>query len=47
MKPCWAGWRAEEMFFAHLFTDYEKAAEFLQESRQYNSDIKTLYTHTN
>jgi len=35
------------MFFAHLFTDYEKAAEFLQESRQYNSDIKTLYTHTN
>lgn len=32
------------MFFAHLFRDYEKAAEFLQESMQLNSDTKT-YIH--
>ena len=33
------------MFFAHLFRDYEKAAEFLQEGRQLNSDSKTLYIY--
>jgi hypothetical protein len=45
MKPCWAGWTAEEMFFAQLFRDYEKAAEFLQDSRQMNSDIMVLYIY--